>query len=465
MEPTPTPKRVQTSVPSLGSVSWLDTPELRAWFAKWLLQSWQSFYSKSLDALPGRSFAEADDGITSALKRRARQLPLLSTADQLATVAAVAAKFGLRTDRDAVLFELGWHLKKSGHTPENRAAYQASPWCNFHAVREQIRERHGLLLSSTHYPKPSEGDLRVAFKVVLTELGSPEIGRLDSPKLAQLLSLQREVAALDKAASTLPQHSPLHAAWSDVGPALAAFAGRLDAHLNDVRKEPDALTPLHVRRQQRALFSAVRRILRLSDDPLTGPKGLAVFLVSRLREWPLLPAGMTVDLANAFTPEQRQAIVRVHLGLAPEATSKAACALWRILHVAIFREHLREPLLRLAHDARQRRKGWIHLRGALEAIFVHLNHEPSDGELFRDFERVNYPCMRQLTREQREALVPESGRDPNASVRDLTPKERLAVAARYLKPKVPITFSEGRSPSEVSYRRARAGVRKELGLG
>lgn len=150
--------------------------------------------------------------------------------------------------------------------------------------------------------------------------------------------------------------------------------------------------------------------------------------------------------------------------LLDEATSKAARGLWRVLHSAVFRDHLREPLLRLAQDARQRHKGWHHLRAALEASFVHLAHEPSDEERFRDFERMSFPWMRQLTREQREALLPELGHDSNPGVRDLTPKERTLLAAHYLKTKSPIQLDEGRSAAEATHRRARAQVRKELDL-
>jgi hypothetical protein len=130
---------------------------------------------------------------------------------------------------------------------------------------------------------------------------------------------------------------------------------------------------------------------------------------------------------------------------------------------------LRGPLLRLAHDAdlraKQRRKGWEHLRNAFTSVFDHLRREASDEAKFRDFERSNFPYMRHLTRAQRMRLLPELGNDPDHSERDLTKKERMILAARYLK-KTRTALekdADGKNSFATRYGRAMKDVRKALG--
>jgi hypothetical protein len=148
--------------------------------------------------------------------------------------------------------------------------------------------------------------------------------------------------------------------------------------------------------------------------------------------------------------------------------NKEGRALWYVLHAIVFREELRGSLLRLAHDAdmraNQRRKGWEHLRHALKIVFKHIRREASDEAKFRNFERSNFPHMRNLTREQRMRLLPELGNDPDHSVRDLTKKERMILAARYLK-KTRTALekdADGKNSFATRYGRAMKDIRKEL---
>jgi hypothetical protein len=188
-----------------------------------------------------------------------------------------------------------------------------------------------------------------------------------------------------------------------------------------------------------------------------------------LETWPQIPAGMEFDLENHFNTDKRRDLVRGHLGLEKLESNKEARALWRVLHAVIFRDELRGSLLRLAHDAdmraKQRRKGWEHLRHALKTVFKHIRREAPDEAKFRNFERSNFPHMRKLTREQRMRLLPELGNDPDHSVRDLTKKERMILAARYLK-KTRTALkkdADGKNSFATRYGRAMKDVRKELG--
>ncbi len=177
---------------------------------------------------------------------------------------------------------------------------------------------------------------------------------------------------------------------------------------------------------------------------------------------------MEFDLNNHFSADKRRRLVRRHQGLAKSQWSKEAGALWRVLNTVIFRDEVRSPLLRLAHDAdlraKQRRKGWEHLRNAFTSVFNHLRREASDEAKFRDFERSNFPYMRHLTRAQRLRLLPEMGNDPDHSVRYLTKAERMILAARYLK-KTRTALerdAEGKNSFATRYGRAMKHVKKEL---
>jgi RNAse (barnase) inhibitor barstar len=197
---------------------------------------------------------------------------------------------------------------------------------------------------------------------------------------------------------------------------------------------------------------------------------LAGFIQKLLKEWPQLPAGMTFDFNNYFDLAKCQRILREHLGLEDGQINKDFRALWHVLRAIVWREELRDSLLRLAHHARvraeQQRKGWQHLQNALEAVFNHICREPSVEEQIRNFERSNFPEMRNLSRERRMQLLPEMGNDPDHSVRDLTKKERMILAERYFKTRLP--FLQNPAPTQsfpTQYGRAMKAVRQELAFG
>jgi hypothetical protein len=387
----------------LGGFDWLDKKvNLRRWFANWLAIAWRNIYWDSLRQLHSKTEFDALTRFEQAVTSVASKLPQLSTAEQLAAIDAEARKINLQTTRDRVEFELRYFLKGVGLQPKNAAAFKASPWCGHFATEKQILEQAGHNLPKKLYP--GDPDSRLALESVIVEFGSFEISR-------------------------------------EVSPAL------------------------RVRRNQRALYYAIRRLCK----PKNGPAKLATFIQNLLKEWPRVPAGMEFDLENHFNDDKCRELVRGHLGLPESQTNKEAHALRRVLHVGIFRDELRKPLLRLADDAdlraKQRRKGWGHLRQSLEVVFKHIRREASDEAKFRNFERSNFPHMRNLTRVQRMRLLPELGNDPDHSVRDLTKKERMILAARYLK-KTRTALekdADGKNSFATRYGRAMKDVRKELG--
>ena len=337
-----------------------------------------------------------------AITRLVPKLLVLSSAKQLAVLDAEARKVNFQTTRERVEFELRYFLKRAGLQPENSVAFKASPWCHHFATEKRILEKAGLNLPKKLYP--GDADSQLALELVIGEFGSYEISREVSPALSQ-------------------------------------------------------------RRSQRALYYAVRRLCK----PKNGPAKLATFIQNLLKAWPQIPAGMEFDLEYYFSPEKCRRLVRRHQGLAKSQWSKKAGALWRVLNTVIFRDELRGPLLCVAHvahvRAKKRRKGWQHLRNALRTAFHHIRRKESDEARFRDFERANYPHMRNLTRDQRLRLLPEMGNDPSPSVRDLTKAERMTLAGRYLKDTGTALErdADGKNSFATRYGRAMKDVKSELG--
>jgi hypothetical protein len=404
----------------LGGFDWVDRDStLWPLFARWLINEWYSIYSPAFNNLPGvvidlrggkqtvhkpasLTWGDAYGAMETAVGKLVDELPKHPSREQLALVHAEALKLGLSTTCEQVENELERFLTFQERS-DNATLLKASPWCNYFANEKHIFEQAGTNLPYKLYPR--DPNMRLVLSSVIGEFGSLEI-------------------------------------WRQVSPAL------------------------RVRRLQRALYYAVRRLCKPKD----GPEKLATFVQNLLEAWPQIPAGMEFDLENHFNADKRRELVRGHLGLEKLQSNKEARALWRVLHAVIFRDELRGPLLRLAHDAdmraKQRRKGWEHLRHALRIVFKHIRREASDEAQFRNFERSNFPHMRNLTREQRMRLLPELGNDPDHSVRDLTKKERMILAARYLK-KTRTALekdADGKNSFATRYGRAMKDVRKELGL-
>jgi len=375
---------------------------MRRWFAKWLYGAWTAIYGNSLHQLHTKADWDRYEGMGEAVKNLASKLPRYSTAEQLGLLDAEARKFNFKTTRERLEDELGFFLRQNGQQTKNAAAFKASPWCNHFANEEHILKQAGKRLPFKFYP--DDPDMRLALENVISEFGSLEILR-------------------------------------DVSPAL------------------------RIRRLQRAFYFAIRRLCK----PKAGSARLATFIQNLLQEWPCVPAGMEFDLASHFNADKRHELVRGHLGLAKLRSSKEACALRRVLHTVIYRDELRGPLLRLAHNARlraeQHRKGWEHLRSTLKTVFNHIRSGASDEAMFRNFERANFPYMRNLTREQRMRLLPELGNDTDHSVRDLTKAERMILAARFLKnPRTSLERdADGRNSFARRYGRAMRDVKSELG--
>jgi hypothetical protein len=449
----------------LGGFDWLDrNASLRQWFANWLTSHWTHIYSESVRELHSKADWKNFDWMEKTIKELVIQLPRFPTAKQISAVDAKARKFKFKTTRDRIEDELESFLTRAGKQPEHAPAFKASPWCNYFANEDHIFEQAGTNLPYKLYPR--DPDMRLVLGSVISEFGSFEISRGVSPELSQLFAVQRGFAQFDKATISLPIESPILTAYLETEPKLREFSTMLQAEINRRVSEPAAFfTPLRVRRLQRAFYYAVRRLCKPKD----GPEKLAAFVQNLLKTWPQIPAGMEFDLENYFNTDKRREFVRGHLGLDKLQSNKEASALWRVLHAVIFRDELRDPLLRLTRDAdmraNQRRKGWEHLRHALKTVFSHIRRDASDEAKFRNFERSNFPHMRNLTRERRMRLLPELGNDPDHSVRDLTKKERMILAARYLK-KTRTALekdADGKNSFATRYGRAMKDVRKELG--
>jgi hypothetical protein len=469
---------------SLGGFDWVDRDKsLWPLFALWLIKHWHRLYRRSLNSLPGVSidirkkrpklykpasltWGDAYGAMEKALKRLAVTLPKYSSSEQLALVHAEAKKLGLNTDRGRVEGELERFLTFQPY-PEFAPLLKASPWCNYFANQQHIFEQAGQKLPYKYYPR--DPVMRLALENVISEFGSIEISRGVSPELAKLLAVRRQLAQLVDSVKCLPAKSALLVASQEAEPKLQKFVQSLELEITErITNHSDALThPLHDRRLQRALFFAARRLCK----PSGGASKLAAFIQNLLKQWPQLPAGLGLDLKEHFNVEVCRRILREHLGLANGQVNKDFRALSHVLLAIIWREDLRASLLRLACYARQRaeerRKGWEHLHNVLEAVFKHICHESSMEEQIRDFERANFPGMRNLTREQRMQLLPELGNDPNHAVRDLTKKERMILAQRVLAGgKTCKTVSTVNLNSYATqYGRAMKAVRKELGQG
>lgn len=359
-------------------------------------------YRDSLRQLHTRTDFAAYDRMEEAAKKLTEKSALLTTAEQIALLDDEAKKLKFKTSRERIEDELRYFLTRAGRQQEHTEAFKASPWCNHFAVQKHILEQAGKDLPYKVYPDDPES--RLLLENVITEFGSLGIWRTTSPTLCE-------------------------------------------------------------RRIQRALYFAVQRLCSAEG----GVKKLAAFIHDVLRGWPMRPAGMEFDLEHYFDTDLRRKLVSSHLGLASERGTKEARALYRVLGAIINREELRESLLGLAYNARlkaeKRRKGWQHLRRGLGIVFNHIARQPSDEEMFRNFERSNFPWMRNLTREQRMRLLPELGNDPDPSVRDLTKAERMILAARHLPPtRKPLELdADGKNSFATGYGRAMRTVKKELG--
>jgi len=388
----------------------------------------------------------------------------LPTAEQLAALDAKALTLNFKTTRERVEDELRYFLTRAGKREEHSEAFKASPWCGHFAMMEHILERAGKSIPYQLYP--DDPDARLALESVISEFGSFEIHRKVSPVMSHLFAVQHGLGQFEKASNLLPAGSPLLAAFQKLEPGLRDYSASLQTEIDRRANHPaEYKQPLRDRRLQRRVYYVVRRLCKPKD----GPDKLANFVTNVLKEWPYVPARMTLDLEERFSADNRRKLVRDHLGLAEGEMNKEGGALWRVLNAIVLRDELRGSLLHLAHKAHQqseqRRKGWPHLRKALRAVFYHIRRELSDEEMFRNFERANFAWMRNLTRDQRMRLLPELGNDPDHTALDLTKKERMILFKRFNKRNRTLLKrdADGRASFATRYGRAMKAVRKELG--
>lgn len=355
---------------------------------------------------------QAYRAMATRMKRLAPSLPWMTTREQIKAVNTAAKQHGSATIRNRVLEVLRSHLERYGNRPENQEALKASAWCNVFALRQHQLEERGEMLVGKHYSWGKELELCLALQKLLGIFSALEI-------------------------------------W------------------------PSAATPTRERREQRALFRAIRIALgapssndqKPKREALT-PRELAARLVHLFRDvWPRHPQPVILlGLNSDFDPRQLAppsdlALVSRHRG----KLSKTDRALRTIFRAIVLRENLRAPLLRLANDAIHRKKGWPHLQNALTAVFAHIVRTRPDEEQFRNFERSHYPTFRDTTKQQREVWIPELARGQDSLRRPLTKKERMILAASCLKVNSARDGS-GQSSAETLYGRAKKRVEREIGI-
>lgn len=345
MPPTPQPPQ-----PAGVSLDWLDTPDSRRWLSSWLLVNWPQLFQNGFRQLHALDYNRAYDGMEKAMRRLTHRLPNLTAICQLQAIQGAACNLGLTTTSEAMLrtllTQLEFHLIHISEKPPKkpRKASQAdirkwehatnewrllkrilnaSPWAAIPARRKRSLENAGLALCAKHYP--GNPDCQLALRRVMAILSAVEI---------------------------------------QSGPTRSTIA---------------------LRRVQRGLFAAVRRLSRLED----GLRRLSVFLASLLRAWPRIPAGLSFELHSHFHSDRLRACIRDHLHLATGQSTKEAVALWRVVHAAIYREDLRSSLLTLAFGEEQRKEAgstrvWEHLSAALADAITFVTRARSQQEQVTD---------------------------------------------------------------------------------
>src|SRR5687767_12257011 len=113
---------------------------------------------------------------------------------------------------------------------------------------------------------PDDPDARMALESVISEFGSPEISREVSPALSQLFAVKRASDQFDKAIKSLPAESPSRSAFRKIEPGWRDCEATLQEEIFLLANDPAALfRPLSVRRPQRVLYLAVRRLCKPKD--------------------------------------------------------------------------------------------------------------------------------------------------------------------------------------------------------
>ncbi len=380
---------------SLGGFGWLDKGSedwpvqfRRKWFASWLCRNWQCIYESSL-----RELNATDAGAyNAAIDGMTRALPKIRK--ELAALSTAEQLQSVAAEaRKLSLKTTREHIESElefwvRHSPAASQVVKASPWSNTKALEKRSREEAGLDLCRKQYP--SDPDMQLALRRVLAILSAGEI-------------------------------------W--YGPARS---------------------PLRVRRMQRALSGAVRRLCK----PDGGPAKLADFVANLVGPgvWPYVPAGMEIDLNQHFNPDRCRQLVRGQRGLAEGKVGKEVRAFWHILRAVIFRDELRQPLLRLAYDAQlraqQKRKGWDHLRMALARVFQRITQLSSSQHKVTDAMIHHWPEVREMLSHNQVASLASI---LNAKL-DLVPLQKFDSAP------------EGKSSVEVQIRRGRKQLKHDYGL-
>lgn len=384
-------------------LDWLNPPELRAWFARWLCAG----------ASDGRLLQTAPPGFSPADSQRARarlqrglnrlrdQLPALTAAEQLQALDDVALGCELRFDREAAIDLLHFDLV---NTPPTSPPKPTPP----------------------EEPKERTSEAMQAWEQALQAW--KQGGRTQA-----LENWKRSVTE-----------------WGALRAALAALAASPWCAERALLKQFRQTTARLCRRHypgdldcQRALRHVMLGLAKFCPDhqqsrAVDEHKSLARFLVALLHRdvWPRVPAGFdTYDLGEALLEKHWLDFLHGFLG-SPQQVPAGAGKLWGILHDCVADEGLRNALARLAFDADRRKKGPAHLRKALADAFALAIREPGLSEEILYFEMLHAHELSGLPRQARMAEF------ERATKRDLR-------------------YGGGQSSDETLYRRAMKAAARE----
>src|SRR5688500_8416542 len=87
--------------------TWLDTrPDLRRWFANWLVDQWQMIFREAILELHSPADFKRFAAMERGMEQHRRRLQTLTVGDQLKAIQGLASKCALSTTRERIEDEL-----------------------------------------------------------------------------------------------------------------------------------------------------------------------------------------------------------------------------------------------------------------------------------------------------------------------------------------------------------------------
>ncbi|MSU58120.1 MAG: hypothetical protein EXS35_08070 [Pedosphaera sp.] len=327
-----------TSHPADSSpLNFLDSPDLRRWFARWLIATWQWRCKDSLTPLSPKDFNHAFDRMEAAVERLAKGLANLRPAAQFIAFQKAARKCGLEAPLESTLADLKFLLTHTPPTPPEkpcreksdtaqewrsklrnwkravrewplrRKAYEASPRFAERAQLARMVEKFGFELCAKRYP--GDPGSQFALRAVISNFSAQNHIFPPGPdgRLVWTKGLLEEV----KKCCQQPGGSRILAkfivTFLRYGPdAVAGESDRLPAFLHALRCNGDLSKPLErlasdAKLRKRKGWQRLEATLTLALNYITKrPKKL-----ERLRDFELDHA---LDLSRATSRERRKAL-------------------------------------------------------------------------------------------------------------------------------------------------------------